>query len=282
MLHHDVAAVPHLAIRRPLAVTGSILIIVLFILALFPSVIAPYDPVKIELSNRLQPPSNANWFGTDSFGRDLFSRVIFGVRISLLTSVTVVTGAAVIGTSLGVLSGYLGGWSDEVLMRITDMFMAFPVILLAMVVVVVLKPGLINTMIALIIVWWPVYARLIRSQVITIKERPYVEAAVAFGAGPWKVTVRHIVPNALAPILVQATMDMGYVVLTGAALGFMGLGAPPPMPEWGKMISSGRSYFLDAWWYPVFPGFAIAGTVMTFNLLGDYLRDWMDPRSRAM
>jgi|TARA_B100001964_G_scaffold230444_1_gene283943 peptide/nickel transport system permease protein len=282
MLHHDDAVVPHQAIRRPLAVAGSILIILLCVLALFPSAIAPYDPIKIELSDRLQPPGSANWFGTDSFGRDLFSRVIFGVRISLLTSVTVVTGAAVVGTSLGVLSGYLGGWVDEVLMRVTDVFMAIPVILLAMVVVVVLKPGLINTMIALIVVWWPVYARLMRSQVITIKERPYVEAAVAFGAGSWKVTVRHIVPNALAPILVQCTMDMGYVVLTGAALGFMGLGAQPPMPEWGKMISSGRAYFLDAWWYPVFPGFAIASTVMIFNLLGDYLRDWMDPKSRVI
>jgi len=282
MVHYHVAYVPHQAIRHPLAVTGSILIIVLCILALFPEAIAPYDPIKIELSNRLQPPSSANWFGTDNFGRDLFSRIVYGVRISLLTSVTVVITAAVVGASLGVLSGYLGGWSDEVLMRITDMFMAFPVILLAMVVVVVLKPGLINTMIALIIVWWPVYARLMRSQVITIKERPYVEAAVAFGADPWRVTVRHILPNALAPILVQSTMDMGYVVLTAAALGFMGLGAQPPMPEWGRMISSGRSYFLDAWWYPVFPGLAIAVTVMGFNLLGDYLRDWMDPKSRTI
>lgn len=276
-----VAIMPRLITRRPLAFTGLVLISVLVVLALIPQVIAPYNPIKIELGDRLQSPDSVHWFGTDNFGRDIFSRVIYGARISLLTGLAVLTSAGLIGVTMGVFAGYRGGWTDEVLMRLSDVFMAFPVILLAMVVVVVLKPGLINTTIALIIVWWPSYARLMRSQVLSIKERAYVEAAVASGASPWRVTIRHILPNALAPLMVQSTMDMGYVVLTAAGLGFLGLGAQAPTPEWGVMISNGRNYFLEAWWYPVFPGLAIAITVMAFNLLGDDLRDWMDPKART-
>lgn len=267
-------------VRRPLALTGLFLILVVVIMALIPSIIAPYDPVKIELGSRLLPPSGEHWFGTDSFGRDIFSRVVYGARISLLTGLAVLISAASVGGSVGTLAGYRGGWTDELLMRITDVFMAFPVILLAMVIVVVLEPSLFNTTIALIVVWWPAYARLMRGQVLAIKERPFVEAAVASGASTGRIITRHIIPNALTPLLVQSTMDMGYVVLTAAGLGFLGLGAQAPTPEWGIMISNGRDYFLEAWWYPVFPGLAIATVVLAFNLIGDDLRDWLDPRAQ--
>lgn len=267
-------------VRRPLALTGLLLILVVVIMALIPSIIAPHDPVKIELGDRLLPPSSEHWFGTDSFGRDIFSRVVYGARISLLTGVAVLISAASVGGLVGTLAGYRGGWTDEMLMRITDVFMAFPVILLAMVIVVVLEPGLFNTTIALIVVWWPTYARLTRGQVLAVKERPFVEAAIASGASTGHIITRHIIPNALTPLLVQSTMDMGYVVLTAAGLGFLGLGAQAPTPEWGIMISNGRDYFLEAWWYPVFPGVAIATVVLAFNLIGDDLRDWLDPRAQ--
>jgi peptide/nickel transport system permease protein len=267
-------------LHRPLALIGAFLIAVLVVMALIPQIIAPYDPIQIELSERLLSPRSSHWFGTDNFGRDIFSRVIYGARISLVTGVIVLSSAALVGSAVGLLSGYLGGWVDDVMMRVTDVFMAFPVILLAMVIVVVLQPGLINTTIALIIVWWPSYARLMRGQVLSIRGRPYVEAAISCGASPWRVMSRHILPNSFAPLMVQITMDMGYVVLTAAGLGFLGLGAQPPAPEWGVMISDGRKYFLEAAWIPVFPGLAIAITVLAFNLVGDDLRDWLDPRSR--
>lgn len=268
--------------RHPLALVGLVLITGLVILALIPHLIAPYDPIKINMGERLRPPMAANWLGTDNFGRDIFSRIVYGARVSLLTGLSVIACAAVIGIAVGATAGYLGGWADEFLMRVTDIFMAFPVILLAMVIVVALRPGLANTAIALIIVWWPAYARLIRSQTLTLKERAYVEAATSVGVSPWRIVTRHILPNGITPLLVQATMDMGYVVLTAAGLGFLGLGAPPPTPEWGIMISNGRAYFLEAWWYPVFPGLAIATTVLAFNLLGDDLQDWLDPRGRRL
>ncbi len=267
-------------LRRPLALSGLLLILLFVILAVVPQSIATADPIKLDMGARLRPPSSEHWFGTDNFGRDIFSRVVYGARISLLTGLAVLASAAVIGMSIGIWAGYRGGWTDELLMRVTDVFMAFPVILLAMVVVVVLQPGLFNTTVALVIVWWPAYARLMRGQALALKGRPFVEAAVATGASPARVVLRHILPNALAPLLVQGTMDMGYVVLTAASLGFLGLGAQAPTPEWGVMISNGRGYFLEAWWYPLFPGLAIAGLVLAFNLVGDDVRDWLDPRSR--
>jgi peptide/nickel transport system permease protein len=264
--------------RRPLAVASLAVIGLLAALAIAPGLIAPYDPVQLEMGERLLPPGGNHPFGTDNFGRDILSRVIYGARISLATSLAVLISAALAGSAVGMLGGYAGGWVDDLLMRIADVFMAFPVILLAMVIVVVLQPGLVNTTVALIIVWWPAYARLMRAQVLAVKRRPFVEAALAGGAPAPRILLRHILPNTLAPLLVQATMDMGYVVLTAAGLGFLGLGAQPPAPEWGAMISDGRKYFLEAAWIPIFPGLAIALTVLAFNLLGDELRDWLDPR----
>ncbi|MGQ0569671.1 MAG: nickel transporter permease [Armatimonadota bacterium] len=270
------------ALGRPLTIAGLALILILVVLAIIPQAISTGDPIRIALGARLQRPSTAHFFGTDDFGRDIFTRVVYGARVSLLSAIVVIVTSVLVGVIVGTLAGYRGGWSDELLMRVTDMFMAFPPILLAMAVVVVLKPTLANTTLALVIVWWPAYARLVRSQVLTIKERSYVEAAVGLGAPAMRVIRRHVLPNATAPIIVQATMDMGYVVLAGAGLGFLGLGVQPPTPEWGKMISDGRRYFLEAWWYPVFPGLAIAMTVLGFNLIGDDLRDWLDPRSRPL
>ncbi len=272
----------HRALRRPVTLIGLTLILALVIVAAIPHVLTAGDPVRIALGARLRPPSSVHLFGTDDFGRDLFTRVVYGARISLITGLAVIAVSILVGVAVGTLAGYRGGWTDEVLMRLTDMFMAFPPILLAMAVVVVLRPGVVNTTVALIIVWWPAYARLVRSQVMAIKKRTYVEAAIALGAIPGRVIRGHVLPNAIAPIIVQATMDMGYVVLAAAGLGFLGLGAQPPTPEWGKMISDGRRYFLEAWWYPVFPGAAIAMTVLGFNLVGDDLRDWLDPRSRPL
>jgi peptide/nickel transport system permease protein len=261
---------------------GSGLVLVVLIMALMPSTIAPANPVRIALSDRLRGPSASHLFGTDDFGRDLFSRVVHGARISLLSGIAVIATSVAVGVVVGVAAGYRGGWGDEALMRLTDMFMAFPPILLAMAIVAALRPSLANTTLALVLVWWPAYARLVRSQVLALKERAFVESAVSLGAVPLWVVRRHLLPNAMAPIIVQATMDMGYVVLAAASLGFLGLGAQPPAPEWGKMISDGRRYFLEAWWYPVFPGLAIATTVLGFNLIGDDLRDWLDPRTRPV
>ncbi|HEY3116373.1 MAG TPA: ABC transporter permease [Chloroflexota bacterium] len=264
----------------PLAAAGLALLVTLVFLAIAPHLFTRADPVRLSLGERLRPPSSAHPFGTDDFGRDILTRVIYGTRISLGSGVAVIASSILWGGVVGTLAGFRGGWSDELLMRVTDMFMAFPPILLAMAVVIVLRPGSLNTTLALIVVWWPAYARLLRAQVLAIRERAYVEAATALGARPRRIILRHVLPNAFAPILVQATMDMGYVVLAAAGLGFLGLGAQPPAPEWGKMVSDGRRYFLEAWWFPVFPGTAIAATVLAFNLIGDDLRDWLDPRSR--
>jgi peptide/nickel transport system permease protein len=268
--------------HRPVPAVAVLALIGLVLLALAPALFTHADPVRISLGERLRPPSRPHPFGTDDFGRDVLARVVYGARISLGSGIVVIATSIVLGGVVGTLAGFHGGWSDELLMRVTDMFMAFPPILLAMTVVVVLKPGTLNTTLALIAVWWPPYARLLRGQVLAIRERSYVEAAAALGAPPRRVILKHVLPNALTPVVVQATMDMGYVVLAAAALGFLGLGAPPPIPEWGKMVSDGRRYFLEAWWFPMFPGLAIAATVLVFNLIGDDLRDWLDPRSRPI
>ena len=262
----------------PLATVGLCIVTFLVLIALLPQVFTRYDPVAIDLANRLMPPSAGHWFGTDAHGRDIYSRVVFGTRISFLTGVVVLASASTIGIIVGMAAGYWGGMVDELLMRGTDVFMAFPMTLLAMLVAFILGPGLVNTSVALIVVWWPSYARLMRSQALTLKERTYVDAAAGLGAKPWQIIFRHILPNALAPLLVQVSMGMGFVVLTAAGLGFLGLGAQPPMAEWGRMISDGRGFFLEAWWYPVFPGIAIAITVLAFNMIGNGLRDWTDPK----
>jgi peptide/nickel transport system permease protein len=219
--------------------------------------------------------------GTDELGRDVLSRVMAGTRISLGIATLILSIAITAGVVIGAISGYVGGWVDEVLMRFTDIFLAFPALILAMGIAASLGRDLKNVIIALTLVYWPWYARLIRGQVLMIRERDFVEAARAIGSRPSRVLIRHILPNTIAPIIVQATVDVGYAVLATAGLSFIGLGAQPPSPEWGSMIAGARTYFRVAWWYMTFPGLALTFTVVGFNLLGDGLRDYFDPRTRS-
>lgn len=236
------------------------------------------DPIRM-VARRLQPPGAEHWFGTDALGRDVLSRTLHGARLSLLMSGAVIVAAVAIGTTLGALAGYVGGLLDGVLMRLVDITLSFPPILLAMAVTASLGPGLENAAIAMIIVWWPVYARLVRGQVLAVKGREHVEAAIAGGAGHGRTLVKHVLPLCWSPVLVNATMDFGQVVLLTASLSFIGLGASPPTPEWGSMISEGAIHFYQ-WWICAGPGMAILTVVLGFNFLGDGLRDYLDPRSR--
>ena len=254
-------------------------LVLVVLLILFPNLFATHDPLALDLPNRLLPPSSDYFFGTDDFGRDIYSRVMYGARYSMLTAGVVVLIGVVIGSVVGMIAGYAGGWYDEILMRFTDIVLAFPPILLAMVVVSALGPNLTNTVLTLILISWPEYARVIRAQTLVIVEQDYVLAATALGIRPLPLLWRHILPATLPALIVQATLNLGVTILALAALGFLGLGAQPPAPEWGLMVSNGRNYFLDAWWYPVFPGFAIALVTLAVNILGDKLRDKLDPMS---
>jgi peptide/nickel transport system permease protein len=262
-------------------VGGLVLIVVLALIALLAPLIAPADPLKQVLSTRLKPPSAQHWFGTDQLGRDVLSRMIYGARISLLIGTVVVGLAASLGTIVGLVAGYAGGWLDEGLMRLTDVFLAFPALILAMAISGALGPSLTNAMIAIAIVSWPVYARLVRAQVLSLREREYVEAARSLGASSPRIVWQHILPNTLAPLLVQASFDMGGAILSAAGLSFIGFGAQPPTAEWGVMISDGRNYIVTQPWLSLFPGLAILLTVAAFNLIGDGLRDALDPRLRG-
>ncbi|MDI3317254.1 MAG: ABC transporter permease [Bacillota bacterium] len=249
-------------------------------LALAAGVLAPYGPTEQDLAVRLAPPGPAHLLGTDSLGRDILSRILFGARIDLVIAVTVVAATALVGSAVGLLAGYAGGWVDEVLMRVTDMFLAFPSLILAMAIAAVLGPSLPNTLVAIAAVSWPAYARLMRGQVLALREALYVEAARSLGASPGRIVLRHLLPNALGPVLVQATLDMGGVIVTAAGLSFIGFGAQPPTPEWGLMVSDGRRTIMEQWWVATFPGLAILLLVLGFNLVGDGLRDVLDPRWR--
>jgi peptide/nickel transport system permease protein len=233
------------------------------------------------LAARLSPPGGEFLMGTDDMGRDIFSRVVIGVRLSLLTSIVVVTIAASLGTLLGAAAGYFGGWLDEAIMRVTDAFLSIPSLVLALAIGASIGPGLTNAMIAIALVWWPWYARLVRSQVLRLRSLEFVESARAAGALSGRIIFRHILPCCTAPILVQASLDMGFVILTAASLGFLGLGAQPPAAEWGLMVSSGRVFFPTYWWVATYPGLAIFITVLLWNLAGDGLRDILDPRLNA-
>lgn len=267
--------------ESPLNVAALAIIGVFFFICLFGTTIAPHDPLQPEIQDKLVGPSSTYLLGTDELGRDVLSRVMAGARISLGIATLILVIAIPAGTLVGVLAGYFGGLLDEILMRVTDIFLAFPAIILAMAIAAALGPSLPNTVIALTLVYWPWYARLIRGQVLQIKERDYVEAGRAVGVGTPRLIMRHILPNAVAPIIIQATIDIGFAVLATASLSFIGLGAQPPSPEWGAMISNSRTYFRDAWWYFTFPGIALTLTVIGFNLLGDGLRDYFDPRTRG-
>ncbi len=266
--------------KSPLAMVGTVLVILFLFVALFAPMLAPYDPIKQDLNNILQPPSKEHPFGTDTLGRDILSRIIYGARISLIVGVLVVTISSIIGIVAGLISGFFGGYIDLIIMRITDLFLSFPALILAMAIAGALGPSLTNTMIAISLVWWPPYARLIRGQVLTVKHKEFVEAATALGQSNLRIMFTHVLPNSLTPAIIQATMDLGAVILTAAGLSFIGFGAQPPTPEWGSMISLGRNYFLKQWWLATFPGLAILITVVGFNLLGDGIRDLLDPRIR--
>lgn len=265
----------------PLNVVALAIISVFMLLAILGPLITPYDPLLPSIEDRLMPPSTSHFFGTDELGRDVFSRVIAGAQISLGIATIILSIAIPVGTLIGLVAGYAGGWVDEILMRVTDIFLAFPAIILAMAIAAALGPNLRNTVVALTLVYWPWYARLVRGQVLQIKERDYIEAARAVGAPIPRLIGRHILPNSVAPIIIQGTIDFGFAVLATAGLSFIGLGAQPPSPEWGSMISNARTFFRVAWWYFTFPGLALTVTVIGFNLLGDGLRDYFDPRTRG-
>jgi peptide/nickel transport system permease protein len=267
--------------RSPLTVIGLALIAILALIAVSAPFLAPADPLKQVLSTRLDPPSAEHWLGTDQLGRDVLSRMIYGARISLLIGLVVVGLAASIGTFVGVVAGYAGGLLDEALMRVTDVFFAFPALILAMAISGALGPSLTNAMIAIAVVSWPVYARLVRAQVLSLREREFVEASRGLGASAQRVVWGHILPNTLAPLLVQSSFDMGGAILSAAGLSFIGFGTQPPTAEWGVMISEGRNYIATHPWLSLFPGLAILFTVAAFNLIGDGLRDALDPRLRG-
>lgn len=261
------------------AIVGLVIIGLLILIAIFAPWLAPQSPTQQNLLDQFIPPSSAHWFGTDEFGRDILSRIIHGSRISLQVGMIAVGIAIVVGTAIGLLAGYYGGWFDMVSQRLIDVMLAFPGLLLALAIIAVLGTGIQNVMIAVGIGSIPSYARLVRAQVLSAKELDYVEAARAMGARDHRLLIKHIFPNVISSLIVLSSLGIAGAILSAAALSFIGLGAQPPMPEWGAMLSQGRDFLRDQWWITTFPGIFIAITVLGFNLVGDGLRDAFDPQS---
>ena len=271
-------------LRSGSSVAGLVLVVAFLGLAALGPWIAPYpDDARgaVHLDRKLQAPSAAHWFGTDEVGNDVYTRVVLGARISLQVGLVITLIGMLIGVPLGAIAGYVGGAVGEIVMRVTDMFLSVPSLVLALAVVGALGPGILNAVIAISLVWWPGYVRLVQAKTLALTQEVYVEAARAVGTGRMRIVFVHVLPNTLSPIVVKASMDMGTAILTAASLGFIGLGAQPPLPEWGSMISIGRNYLPTWWWYSAFPGLFIYLTVLGFNLLGDGLRDLLDPKSRV-
>ena len=274
------------ALRRglranPLLVAGAVLSVLVVLVAVFAPLLAPYPADAGSATHPfmvLRAPSAQHWFGTDNVGRDILSRVIFGARVSPVVAIVVLVIACAIGIPLGVVAGYFGGWLDEALMRVTDIFLAFPPLLLALAFATVLPPSLTSLIIAIAVTWWPWYTRLIRGQAASVAGRPYVESCRALGIPSRRILLRHILPNSVTPLIVQVSLDFGGVILTASALSFLGLGAQDPTPDWGLMVAEGQNYFTTAWWVVTFPGLAILFTAFAFTLLGDGLRDLLDPK----
>jgi peptide/nickel transport system permease protein len=266
-------------LANPLAFLGFLVVIALVLIAAFAPVIATHDPYAQDLARALQPISTMHWFGTDEFGRDVFSRLIYGARTTLYITILVTVVVAPIGFVIGATAGYLGGWVDVVLMRVTDIFLSFPSLVLALAFSAALGPGIENAVIAIALTIWPPIARLARAETLTFRNADFVVAAELQGARMGRILLRHIVPLCAPSIIVRLTLNMSSIILTAAGLGFLGLGAQPPMAEWGAMAASGRQYLLDAWWLTTIPGIAILTVSLAFNLLGDGLRDILDPRN---
>ncbi len=266
-------------VANPLALAGFAIVVLLIVVAALAPVIAIHDPFVQDFATALNAPSAAHWFGTDEFGRDVFSRLVFGARTTLYITILVTVIVAPIGFVIGATAGYLGGWVDVVLMRITDIFLSFPSLVLALAFSAALGPGIENAVIAIALTVWPPIARLARAETLTFRQADFVVAAELQGAGVGRILLRHIVPLCAPSIIVRLTLNMSSIILTAAGLGFLGLGAQPPMAEWGAMAASGRQYLLDAWWLTTVPGIAILTVSLAFNLLGDGLRDIMDPRN---
>lgn len=266
--------------RNPLTLVGLVVVAGFVVTAAAAPILTIQNPLAQDLGHRLNPPSLAHPFGLDSLGRDVLSRVVYGARISVVSGMSVVSAAVAFGVAAGTAAGWHGGWWDEVLMRVTDMFLAFPSLVLAMAISAILTPSLTNALIAIAVVSWTSYARLARAQTLAIRHRDYIEAARAQGAHELAIVLRHLIPNAIAPLLVQATLEIGGIILTASGLAFIGFGAQPPTPDWGAMVSEGRSFLMDQWWVATFPAVAILLLVLGFNLLGDGVRDVLDPRLR--
>ncbi|WFP63059.1 nickel transporter permease [Mesorhizobium sp. WSM4904] len=263
-----------------LALVGLLIILALVAVAAFADVLAPYSPTVGDLKNaRLLPPGAAHWFGTDDLGRDIYSRIVYGSRWTLYVVILVAVIAAPIGLLVGTVAGYAGGWTDTILMRITDIFLAFPKLVLALAFVAALGPGIENAVLAIAITSWPPYARIARAETLTVRNSDFIKAVQLMGASPFRIVLRHIMPLCISSLIIRVTLDMAGIILTAAGLGFLGLGAQPPLPEWGAMIASGRRFILDQWWVAAAPGAAILIVSLGFNLLGDGLRDALDPRS---
>lgn len=265
--------------RYGLAAFGASIILIWILIALFAPLISRYSPNIVDVSIRLQPPSAQHWLGTDALGRDVYSRLVYGSQISLFTGFVVVIVAAVVGTLLGGIAAYARGKIEELIMRITDLVFCFPPIILALAIAAALGIGATNTIIAMLVVWWPKFARLARSLIIVQRSQEYVEAAMVLGLSPARILIRHIIPNSVGPLIVLVTLDIGNAIITFAGLSFLGLGVIPPMPEWGSMVGEGRE-LIEQWWVAAFPGLAILTIVVGFNFLGDGIRDWLDPKSR--
>ncbi len=265
--------------RNHLAVLGVAIILLLLVCALFAPWLAPYDPIKSNIRARLEPPTLQHFFGTDDLGRDIFSRIIFGSRISLQVGLVAVSIATSAGMLMGILAGYFGGFLDSLLMRITDILFAFPAVLLAIAIMAVLGPSTFNVMIAVGIVYIPIFARITRASILVVRNQDYVEAAQSLGVRSAGIIFRHIIPNALDAVIVQISLAMAFAILVEAALSFLGLGTQPPDPSWGSMLSFGRQYMLEAPWWTLFPGLAIFLTVFALHLIGDGLRDALDPKT---
>jgi peptide/nickel transport system permease protein len=269
-------------LANKLAVVGLVVLGLVVVAAVFGSSLAPYGINAIDVPNRLQPPSPEHWFGTDELGRDIFSRVLVAAKVSLQVGVIAVGISLVTGVTLGLVAGYYGGRVDDVVMRLMDMLFAFPAILLAIAILAVLGPGLANAMIAIGIVYTPIFARITRASVLSVREEVFVRAARSIGASDVRILRLHILPNVTAPIIVQTSLSLAFAILSEAALSFLGLGVQPPQPSWGRMLFDGRGFIEQAWWMGVFPGVAIFLTVLAFNIVGDAARDALDPKQRSV